>query len=82
MLENGKSFYNIFMEYAPQNTIADAVRRHTAGLPEAVVAHFTHQILPSLSKNSAWRCERTEQTSAYIAPEVGRGEEQRFPADV
>ncbi|MED6144104.1 hypothetical protein PIB30_012462 [Stylosanthes scabra] len=115
-LENGASFYNIFMEYAPLGTLADAVRRHKGGLSLALVARYTHQMLLGLKylhSQGIVHCDVkgqnilvTEQgakiadfgysrrvagsgggaviagTPAFMAPEVARGEEQGFPADV
>ena len=115
-LENGALLYNVFMEYAPHGTLADAVRKRKGGLREPQVARYARQILLGLNylhskaivhcdvkgqnvlvtkqgaKIADFGCARRVAdsddggviagTPAFMAPEVARGEEQGFPADV
>ncbi|KAJ1428721.1 Serine/threonine-protein kinase, active site [Sesbania bispinosa] len=113
--ENGAYWFNLFMEYAPQGTLADAVREHNGGtgMEETMVGSYARQILLGLNylhSNGIVHCDvkgqnvlLTEQgakiadlgcarrvgdstaiagTPVFMAPEVARGEQQGFPADV
>ncbi|XP_039049560.1 mitogen-activated protein kinase kinase kinase 18-like [Hibiscus syriacus] len=109
--ENGKLLYNLFMEYAPNGTVTDAIQRHGGGLDEATVRSYTRGILSGLEflhgigivhcdikgrnilvtddgvKIADLGCARKADgsisgTPLYMAPEVARGEQQGFSADV
>lgn len=111
--EKGAHWYNLFMEYAPRGTLADAAR-HGNGMEEALVGSYTRQILQGLNylhANGIVHCDVKGQnvlvtdqgakvadlgcakrvgqvaaavagTPAFMAPEVARGEQQGYPADV
>ncbi|XP_061336969.1 mitogen-activated protein kinase kinase kinase 18-like [Gastrolobium bilobum] len=111
--ENGDHWYNLFMEYAPHGTLAEAV--HGGGMEEDVAGSYTRQILLGLNylhSNGIVHCDVKGQnvlvtdqgakiadlgcarrvddesssviagTPVFMAPEVARGEQQGFPADV
>ncbi|KAK8683964.1 hypothetical protein V6N13_040003 [Hibiscus sabdariffa] len=112
--ENGMLLYNLFMEYAPSGTVADAIHKHGGCLDEAMVRSYTRGILLGLQflhsrgivhcdikgqnilvtddgvKIADLDCARRADgesrsvagTPVYMAPEVARGEQQGFSADV
>ncbi|XP_057432904.1 mitogen-activated protein kinase kinase kinase 18-like [Lotus japonicus] len=110
--ENGANWFNLFMEYAPQGTVTDAINKHGGGIEEAMAGFYTRQILLGLEylhSNGIVHCDVKGQnvlvtesgakiadlgcskrvgesvitgTPAFMAPEVARGEQQGFPADV
>ncbi|GMI93298.1 hypothetical protein HRI_002999100 [Hibiscus trionum] len=109
--ENGKLLYNLFMEYAPNGTVTDAIQKHGGRLDEATVRSYTRGILSGLGflhgngivhcdikgrnilvtddgvKIADLGCARKaggsiSGTPLYMAPEVARGEQQGFAADV
>lgn len=110
--ENNKHMYNIFMEYMPGGTVADASHR----LNEAMIVYYTRQIVQGLEylhSNGIVHCDIKGRniligqsgakiadlgiakkvappckavaiggTPMFMAPEVARGEEQGYPADI
>ncbi|KAK9031407.1 hypothetical protein V6N11_032789 [Hibiscus sabdariffa] len=110
--ENGKLLYNLFMEYAPNGTVTDAIQKHGGGrLDEATIRAYTRGILSGLQflhgngivhcdikgrnilvtddgvKIADFGCARKADglisgTPLYMAPEVARGDQQGFAADV
>lgn len=115
--ENGGLLYNVFMEYAPDGTLVDAIRSQGGHLDEATIKVYTRSILLGLQylhANGIVHCDikgrnllvtndglkiadlgcarRVDDVSSagssiagtpvFMAPEVARGEEQGFPADV
>ncbi|XP_021893709.1 mitogen-activated protein kinase kinase kinase 18 [Carica papaya] len=46
--EHNKLIYNLFMEYVPGGSLADAVRVNGGGLDESTIAQYTRQILQGL----------------------------------
>lgn len=45
---NGKLLYNLFMEFSPEGTLTDEIRRQGGRLSEELIMHFTHHILLGL----------------------------------
>ncbi|KAJ0017200.1 hypothetical protein Pint_09850 [Pistacia integerrima] len=92
--ENGKLLYNLFLEYAPGGTLIDAIHQRGGGggLDEARIRSYTRAMLQGLEylHCGSMRLSRADWPSTmpisgtpiYMAPEVARGEEQDFPADV
>ncbi|GAB2274907.1 hypothetical protein Dimus_009677 [Dionaea muscipula] len=121
-MEHNQLFYNIFMDYVPGGTLADAIRAQAQagkgkgkGLDEPAIGVYTLHILlgleylhsvgivhcdikpsnilmgPSGPKIADLGCARRASpveamamagTPLFMAPEVVRGEEQGFPADI
>ncbi|CAO2842499.1 unnamed protein product, partial [Amaranthus hypochondriacus] len=119
-IENGMSFYNIFLEYAFSGTLIDAIRKKGGGLSDSLVRRYSREILQGLeyihSKGIVHcdvkganilvtsegvkigdfgSCKRVDDvvnfdsfgceirgTPIYMAPEVARGEQQSYTADV
>ncbi|KAF3453423.1 hypothetical protein FNV43_RR03863 [Rhamnella rubrinervis] len=119
--ENNQPTYNLFLEYVPQGTLYDDIRRHGGLLNEPIIRKYTRQILQGLEylhANGLVHCDIKSQnilmgkenakiadlgcaklvervssdgdsgkvtfsgTPMYMAPEVVRGEEQGFAADI
>ncbi|KAG9447586.1 hypothetical protein H6P81_013714 [Aristolochia fimbriata] len=115
--ENGKTFFNLMMEYVEGGSLADLVKLRGGRLEESEMRPVTRAILQGLSylhgkglvhcdikgqnilmgldgpKIADLGCARWVDCSAsddhpiagtplYMAPEVARGEEQGFPADL
>ncbi|KAL3821021.1 hypothetical protein ACJIZ3_006926 [Penstemon smallii] len=110
--ENGKSMFNLMMDYAPEGTISDEICRRGGHLKESMISYYTCQIVQGLeylhsrgivhcdikgsnillaegcAKISDFGCSKAVDeaviggTPMFMAPEVARGEEQRFPADI
>ncbi|KAM0010869.1 putative mitogen-activated protein kinase kinase kinase STE-STE11 family [Helianthus debilis subsp. tardiflorus] len=109
------NMYNLHMEYAPNGTISDMIKKHGGSLDECLIRSYTHQILMGLDylhMNNIVHCDIKCQnvlvcengvkigdlgcaklvenrgnrafsgTPVFMAPEVVRGEEQGFEADV
>lgn len=111
-LENGKAMFNLMMEYAPDGTLADAIRRRGGRLDESVISYYTCGIVKGLeylhsrgivhcdikgsnillsqgdAKIADFGCAKAADeaviggTPMFMAPEVARGDEQGFPADI
>ncbi|KAJ4965471.1 hypothetical protein NE237_017320 [Protea cynaroides] len=47
-IENGKQYYNMFLEYASRGTLADLVKKSGGGLVESDVRGYTRSILTGL----------------------------------
>ncbi|KAK6134711.1 hypothetical protein DH2020_031537 [Rehmannia glutinosa] len=47
-LENGRSIFSLMMEYAPNGTLADEIRRSGGWLDEITIGYYTCQILKGL----------------------------------
>ncbi|KAF8061248.1 hypothetical protein N665_1208s0007 [Sinapis alba] len=112
--ENGKTMYNLLMEYVSGGSIHDLIKSSGGKLPEPEIRSYTHQILKGLmylhdrgvvhcdlkcqnvmvggetAKIADLGCAKMagngslefSGTPAFMSPEVARGEEQSFPADV
>lgn len=123
--ENGKPIYNLLMEYMPNGTLSDLIKKQNGGsLSESMIQFYSHQILQGLNylhSNGIVHCDIKGQniligkqdcvkiadlgcarqiavdqipfnnkfkpatisgTPIFMAPEVARGEEQGFPADI
>ncbi|KAI3457336.1 hypothetical protein Pfo_013999 [Paulownia fortunei] len=111
-LENGKALFNLTLEYAPDGTLADAIRRWGGRLDESMISYYACRILKGLeylhsrglvhcdikgsnillsqgeAKIADFGCAKAADeaviggTPMFMAPEVARGEEQGFPADI
>lgn len=46
--ENGKEYYNLFLEYASAGTLSDQVRFHGGHIPEQHIRHYTRSIVEGL----------------------------------
>ncbi|XP_015958937.1 mitogen-activated protein kinase kinase kinase 18-like [Arachis duranensis] len=119
--EDGRYFYNLFLEYAPRGTLLDVIAHYNHGgatMEHSLASVYTRQILLGLNylhSNGIVHCDVKGQnvlitqhgakiadfgcarkvgsgaggrggviagTPAFMAPEVARGDEQGFPADV
>ncbi|KAA8520122.1 hypothetical protein F0562_014378 [Nyssa sinensis] len=78
--ENGKLMYNVFMEYASGGTLVDAIKEHDDGVKIADLgcAKWVDRLV-SVSGSSP---PAIVGTPLFMAPEVARGEEQGYPADL
>ncbi|KAL0399844.1 UNVERIFIED_CONTAM: Mitogen-activated protein kinase kinase kinase [Sesamum radiatum] len=111
-LENGTAMYNLMIEYAPDGTLVDEIRRRGGRLDETTIGHYTCGILKGLEylhsrgivhcdikgsnillsqedvKIADFGCAKAADeasiggTPMFMAPEVARGEEQSFAADI
>ncbi|KAK4437368.1 Mitogen-activated protein kinase kinase kinase [Sesamum alatum] len=111
-IENGKAIFNLMIEYAPEGTLADEIRRQGGRFDELAIGYYTCRILKGLEylhsrgivhcdikgsnillsqgdvKIADFGCAKAADeasiggTPMYMAPEVARGEEQSFPADI
>ncbi|XP_059316135.1 mitogen-activated protein kinase kinase kinase 17-like [Lycium ferocissimum] len=111
--ENNKVLFNLKMEYMPDGTLTDEIRKQGGRLDEQLIGYYTKQIVQGLdylhskgivhcdikgcnillgktgAKIGDFGCARLVDqakwnggTPMYMAPEVARGEEQGFPADI
>lgn len=113
-LENGKPIFNLMLEYLPEGTLADKIRRSSGRFDEPTIAHYTRGILIGLeylhsrgivhcdikgsnillgqtgeAKIADFGCSKAAEDAAaiggtpmFMSPEVARGEEQGFAADI
>ncbi|XP_011100411.1 mitogen-activated protein kinase kinase kinase ANP1 [Sesamum indicum] len=111
-VENGKALFNLMIEYAPDGTLVDEIRRQGGRLDESTIGYYTSRVLKGLEylhsrgivhcdvkgsnillsqedvKIADFGCAKAADeasiggTPMFMAPEVARGEEQSFPADI
>ncbi|OMP04378.1 hypothetical protein COLO4_09687 [Corchorus olitorius] len=87
---NNEPTYNLCMEYVPGGTLSDEIQRVGGRLEEQRVRLYSQQILQGKdgAKIADLGCAKYFDTSAFsgtpafMAPEVARGEEQGFEADI
>ncbi|KAJ7960799.1 putative Mitogen-activated protein kinase kinase kinase [Quillaja saponaria] len=72
--------YNLFLEYIPGGSLYDVMQRHGGWLEEKLIRSYTQQILKGITDDFAKSA--FSGTPAFMAPEVARGEEQGFAADI
>lgn len=117
--ENNMVMFNLMMEYIPDGTLSDEIRRHGDRLNEQLIGYYTKQIVQGLdylhskgivhcdikgrnillgkrdAKIADFGCSKRIDTAEldsstvpiggtpmFMAPEVARGEEQGFSADI
>lgn len=111
--ENNNPMYNLFLEYVPNGTLSDTIKKQGGSLDESTIQFYTNQILKGLNylhSNGLVHCDIKPQnvligkngakiadlgcakmvedgskfsgTPVFMAPEVARGQEQGFQADV
>ncbi|KAH0673020.1 hypothetical protein KY284_024107 [Solanum tuberosum] len=110
--ENNKVMFNLMMEYMPDGTLIDEIRKQGGQLNEELIRHYTKQIVQGLdylhskgivhcdikghnillcntgAKIGDFGCSKRVDgvtiggTPMFMAPEVVRGEEQGFRADI
>ncbi|XP_027361094.1 PI-PLC X domain-containing protein At5g67130 isoform X1 [Abrus precatorius] len=47
-IENGKEYYNIFLEYAAGGSLADQLKKHGGHIPEPLVRRYTRSVVEGL----------------------------------
>ncbi|CAI9090115.1 OLC1v1024808C1 [Oldenlandia corymbosa var. corymbosa] len=116
-MENKKLLFNLMLEYCPDGTISDAIRRKGGPIEEQLIRYYTRRVVEGLEYlhgNGIVHCDikganilldrengpkiadfgcakwageeklagRTGGTPLFMSPEVARGEDQGFPADI